>query len=134
MHDHGCCASQKPYFSRAHLPFPPLRLRLALAAAQMLAYHERFPPTAAALALNKALVDAAADELESTYRASVAREFVAATKALSNHTVASESGAPASQPGDDKTHHVQDAEATADVAEELLDDVRYPPMSQLPPR
>jgi hypothetical protein len=44
----GCAddAYEPPYFSRDHLPLPPLRLRLALAAAQMFIYHERFPATA----------------------------------------------------------------------------------------
>jgi hypothetical protein len=43
----GCAddAYEPPYFSRApqHLPCPPLALRLALAGAQMIVYHQRFP-------------------------------------------------------------------------------------------
>lgn len=41
----GCAddAYEPAYFSRDHLPCPPLDLRLALAGAQMIIYHERFP-------------------------------------------------------------------------------------------
>lgn len=44
----GCAddSYEPPYFDRGHLPFPPLELRVALTAAQQLAYHERFPATA----------------------------------------------------------------------------------------
>jgi hypothetical protein len=39
----GCAddSYEPPYFSRDHLPFPPMHLRAALACAQMLIYHER---------------------------------------------------------------------------------------------
>jgi hypothetical protein len=40
----GCAddSYEPAYFSRKHLPFPRLQLRVALACAQMIAYHERF--------------------------------------------------------------------------------------------
>ncbi len=43
----GCAddAFEPPYFSRRHLPCPPLALRLGLLGAQMITYHERFPAT-----------------------------------------------------------------------------------------
>lgn len=41
----GCAddAYEPAYFARDCLPCPPLALRLALAGAQMIVYHERFP-------------------------------------------------------------------------------------------
>lgn len=77
---------QRPYFARAHLPYPALGVRLALVAGQMLAYHERFPPTGAKLALYKALVDEHGSCLDGAFRASIAREFVAAVKELGETT------------------------------------------------
>lgn len=42
---------EAPYFSRSHLPYPDIGLRVSLACAQMLAYHERFPASSKMLML-----------------------------------------------------------------------------------
>eukprot|EP00892_Ulva_mutabilis_P009175 jgi/Ulvmu1/662/UM010_0033.1 len=71
---------EAPYIPRQHLPLPPLRLRLALVAAQMLVYHQRFQPAPAQLQLYKAAVDAAGADLGAAFRRKAITEFVAAVR------------------------------------------------------
>jgi hypothetical protein len=76
--------------------FPPLAARLALAAAQVLCYQDRFAPLPRdALARYKALVDAGGAALAPAYRRKVAAEYVAAAKA----SAAATAGAPAKAGG-----------------------------------
>ncbi|GLC45737.1 hypothetical protein PLESTB_000504000 [Pleodorina starrii] len=78
----GCAddAYEPPYFSREHLPYPPMALRAALACGQMLAYHERFTMSRRQLSLYYKYFTAHAGEFHESYRAKVKLEFVAATK------------------------------------------------------
>eukprot|EP00877_Chromochloris_zofingiensis_P008660 jgi/Chrzof1/4047/Cz13g18120.t1 len=81
-------AYEPPYLSRQYLPFPPLELRVALAAAQMIIYHERFECSARQLSLFHDAFMAHATKFEPTYRNKVIKEFVAAMKDLSSRTKA----------------------------------------------
>lgn len=80
----GCAddAYEPPYFSRKHLPYPPMALRGALACGQMLVYHERFPMTLRQLSLYYRVFKSQASEFHESYKAKVAAEYVAATKEL----------------------------------------------------
>jgi len=78
----GCAddAYEPPYFSREHLPSPPLALRLALAAAQMFIYHERFPMTPKQVAFYHEAFTSQSAAFDPSYRKKVMVEFVAASK------------------------------------------------------
>lgn len=80
----GCADDcyEPPYFDRSNLPFPPLELRLALASAQQLIYHERFPATAKQLILFHNAFKPQAHRFDSAYAAKVRAEFLAATRDL----------------------------------------------------
>jgi hypothetical protein len=78
-------AYEPAYMSRAdNAPFPPLRRRLALIAAQMIVYHERFPFDLRALTLFHQLAtrEGAEGVLEKGYRKKVMYEYVRAAAAL----------------------------------------------------
>ncbi|KAF6257515.1 hypothetical protein COO60DRAFT_1223221 [Scenedesmus sp. NREL 46B-D3] len=78
----GCAddAYEPPYFGRHHLPCPPLALRLALAGAQMVVYHERFPAPPKQLALYYQAFTAQAAQFDAAYKAKVTAEFLDASK------------------------------------------------------
>ncbi|GBF92896.1 hypothetical protein Rsub_05732 [Raphidocelis subcapitata] len=78
----GCAddAYEAPYFDGSHLPFPPLRLRLALACAQQLIYHERFLATARQLTLFHDAFKAQAGDFDPGYAKKVRAEFLGALK------------------------------------------------------
>lgn len=109
---------QAPYISREHLPLPPMQLRLALVAAQMLAYHERFRPTAAELQLYKAAVAAAGVGLGAACRRNAMVEFVAAAREA--HEVATEPPAPAAAAGGSREAA---AEGTGATDDDIVDEV-----------
>jgi hypothetical protein len=94
-----------------HLPLPPLRLRLALVAAQMLIYYQRFPPSKAHLGFYKAAVDAAEADLDPEYRRKVVAEFVRAVR---------EADACAGDCGRDANDGTHDGELSD---EDVVDDV-----------
>ena len=114
---------QKPYFDTGkHLPFPPLALRFALVCAQMLIYHERFPPSASQLALYRAAVAQCQHELEPAYLRKVIAEFVSAAHAckggakMAVHSAAHlQDLAGASNGCQDAASPAQRAEAAADA-------------------
>lgn len=73
---------EEPYFSREkHLPFPPLRLRVALAAGQMLIYHERFNFSGKLLKLFFELFEKESASFSHKYSQQVQFEFISATTA-----------------------------------------------------
>ncbi|WIA09472.1 hypothetical protein OEZ85_008873 [Tetradesmus obliquus] len=78
----GCAddAYEPAYFARDCLPCPPLALRLALAGAQMIVYHERFPAPPKQLALYYQAFTAQAGQFDAAYREKVTAEFLDASK------------------------------------------------------
>jgi hypothetical protein len=71
---------EPPYFSPDLLPNPPLRLRVALAAAQMIAYYQRFDVSAPQLRLFRELYEMHQSEFHPTYRQKVLAELVGASE------------------------------------------------------
>ena len=71
---------EPPYFSPELLPHPPLGLRVALAAAQMIAYYQRFDVSAPQLRLFRELYEMHQSEFHPTYRQKVLSELVGASE------------------------------------------------------
>uniref|UniRef100_A0A383VR10 Phytanoyl-CoA dioxygenase n=1 Tax=Tetradesmus obliquus TaxID=3088 RepID=A0A383VR10_TETOB len=102
----GCAddAYEPAYFARDCLPCPPLALRLALAGAQMIVYHERFPAPPKQLALYYQAFTAQAGQFDAAYREKVTAEFLDASKeataaAAAVPAAAGAAGAAAAQRG-----------------------------------
>ena len=75
-------AFEPAYVDRTdNLPFPPVGRRAALIAAQMIAYHERFPASARALRLFHDATEAEAAAMDPAYRKKVVFEFTRAAAA-----------------------------------------------------
>ena len=97
---------EPPYFSVDMLPQPPLHMRVALAAAQMIAYYQRFEVSASQLRLFRELYERHQSEFHPTYRQKVLSELVGAS---------TEATARAAREGDD--------EDSEDVLDEALERV-----------
>ena len=89
---------EEPYFSRAHLPFPPLSLRVALAAGQMLIYHERYNFPQATVKLFYQLFNKEARHFSRKYVDQVRFEFISASSSAS----AAAAGGEASEAEEDE--------------------------------
>lgn len=123
----GCEWLQGPYISREHLPLPPLRLRLALVAAQMLAYHQRFQPAPAELQLFKAAVAAAGDALGAEYRRNAVAEFVAAAREAHERAEANGNTAAAAEAAPAAGEAAPTMEGAGATDDDIVDEVPAPP-------
>jgi len=102
---------ESSYFSAEHLPFPNLKLRLALNAGQMLAYWDRFQLTNKELMRYNELFQEQNKEFHKTYREKIAREMLNAVKDESQDTT------PKNKPCD----HPQNENTEGDVIDKALD-------------
>ena len=66
---------EEPYFSREHLPLPPVGLRASLCAGQQLNYYKRFRPSKHRLDLYNRVFGASSAEFNAHYRTKVLGEY-----------------------------------------------------------
>ena len=117
---------EPPYLSRdANLPFPPVPLRSALVAAQMLLYHERFSFGRREVARFHRVFTAHAAEFHPAYRRKVTAEFVAATKEADERArkarVLAEGEAAGAPLGGGDEEEDEDEDALEDALDAMLD-------------
>ena len=115
----GCTddAFEPPAFDRAHLPFPPPRLRAALASAQLINYHERFAFDAKQLRTFGRTFAASRGDFARAYAQKVAAELKSAVDDRARSRGAASSAAAAGDDDDDD----DDEGAMEDALEAMLD-------------
>ena len=117
----GCTddAFEPPAFDRAHLPFPPPRLRAALASAQLINYHERFAFDAKQLRTFGRTFAASRGDFARAYAQKVAAELKSAVDDRARSRGAASSAAAAGDDNDDDDD--DDEGAMEDALEAMLD-------------
>jgi hypothetical protein len=106
------------YFNRDYLPFPPLHLRVALACAQMLIYHERYDFSRRLILLFSRIFEHEAHHFSAKYVQQVRFEFIQASGFVQGVSAAASSLAnsnPAGQPSKKRPEKVGDKQGDDDA-------------------
>jgi len=112
------------YFSREHLPYPPLSLRVALMAGQMLIYYQRFGFSSRELSLFYKIFKSQVEHFDAGYAQKVQYEFVQSVKEaalVSSAQVSSPSVAAVSSPKRQAPPAEEQDSDEDDAMEEALD-------------